>query len=406
MDIGLLHYAAPPIVGGVEQVISHQAGLLVAAGHRVRLLAGRGAAWDGHIPVTIVPQADSRDPQVLALKASLDRGAVPPGFDALVDALEACLRKALSGVNLVIAHNVASLHKNLALTAALFRFSQSPGSPSLVLWHHDLAWTTPRYRSELHPGWPWDLLRTAWPGALQVTISPARRDELASLLGLPAEAIRVVPNGIDLAKALRISASGWDLASRLGLAERAPLLLTPVRVTRRKNLEQALEITAALRPLLPEAALVVTGPPGAHNPANLAYLAELQALRDRLGLAGAAALLAEQHPEGLAEAEVTDLYQLADALLLTSREEGFGLPILEAGMARLPIFCSDLPPLRAIAGEWATYFSPDADPRTVAGEIYRRLERDPLYQLRRRIKLEYSWEAVYRRSIAPLLEDL
>ncbi len=406
MDIVLLHYAAPPIVGGVEQVIAAQAELLAAAGHRVRLLAGRGAAWDERIPVTLVPQVDSRDAQVLEIKAVLDRGEIPAAFDALVETLLARLKEALSGADLVIAHNVASLNKNLALTAALYQLAQVPNAPRLILWHHDLAWTTPRYQAELHPGWPWDLLRTPWPGVLQVTISPARQEELAGLLGLPPEAIRVVPNGIDLAHALRLSESGWGMASRLGLAARSPLLLTPVRVTRRKNLELALHVAAALRQILPGAALVITGPPGAHNPANLAYLQELQALRDRLDLAGSAFLLAEERPNGLSEVEVTDLYLLSDALLLPSREEGFGLPVLEAGIARLPIFCTDLAPLRTLAGEWATYFSPDDDPQAVAGSIARRLEADPLYQMRRRIKLDYSWEAVYRRYFVPILEDL
>jgi mannosylglucosylglycerate synthase len=406
MDIALLHYAAPPIVGGVEQVIAHQAELLTAAGHRVRLLAGRGAAWDARIPVTVVPGFDSRDPEVLEIKAALDRGEIPPAFAALAETLLAHLRETLAGVDLVIAHNVASLNKNLALTAALCQLAQTTGAPRLILWHHDLAWTTPRYQSELHPGWPWDLLRTPWPGVLQVTISPARQQELAALLGLPLEAVHIVPNGIDLARALRLSESGWKLARKLNLAERSPLLLTPVRVTRRKNLELALHVAAALRQVLPGAALVITGPPGAHNPANWTYLQELQALRDRLDLRGTAFLLAEERSEGLSEAEVTDLYLLSDALFLPSREEGFGLPILEAGIARLPIFCTDLAPLQTLAGEWAAYFSPDADPQAVAGSIARRLEADPLYQMRRRIKLDYSWEAVYRRSFAPILEDL
>jgi mannosylglucosylglycerate synthase len=406
MQIAILHYAAPPVVGGVEQVLAHQAELLARAGHTVRILAGRGAAWDERIPVVPFPQIDSRYPPALEIKAALDRGELPQAFEPLVETILLRLRELLAGVDLVIAHNVASLNKNMALTVALFRLSQTPGAPRLALWHHDLAWTTPRYQPELHPGWPWDLLRTPWPGVTQVTISPARQAELAALMGLPLEAVRVIPNGIDLQAALRISESGWELAGRRALASCAPLLLTPVRITRRKNLELALHITAALRERMPQAALVITGPPGAHNPSNLEYLRELQALRDRLCLAGAVHLLAEDCPEGLAEAEVTDLYQLADALLLPSREEGFGLPILEAGMARLPIFCTDLPPLVALAGEWATTFSPDADPQAVAGDIAARLERDPLYQMRRRVKLEFSWEAVYTRSIAPLLEDL
>ncbi|HEX9014045.1 MAG TPA: glycosyltransferase, partial [Anaerolineaceae bacterium] len=105
------------------------------------------------------------------------------------------------------------------------------------------------------------------------------------------------------------------------------------------------------------------------------------------------------------EEEVRDLYQLADGLLLPSREEGFGLPILEAGAARLPIFCTDLPPLSSLAGDWAEYFSPDGDPDTVARMVASRLAADPAYQLRRRVRLEYTWDAVYDRSIAPLLED-
>jgi glycosyltransferase involved in cell wall biosynthesis len=406
MEITILHYAAPPVVGGVEQVIAHQAELLTRAGHRVHILAGRGAAWDARIPFISLAEIDSRYPEALEIKSQLDRGSIPAGFEPLCERIFGRLREVLAGERVVIAHNVASLNKNLALTVALERLSQTPGTPRLVLWHHDLAWTTPRYQPELHSGWPWDLLRTPWTGAVQVTISPARQQELAGLLGLPAEAIHMIPNGIDLQAALRITDGGWALASRLGLASCTPILLTPVRVTRRKNLELALGITAELRKSLPRAALVITGPPGAHNPANLGYLRELQDLRDGLGLAGSAHLLAETCPDGLSDAGVTDLYQLADALLLPSREEGFGLPILEAGMARLPIFCSDLPPLRELAGNWATTFSPDADPAQVAGAIAARLESDPLYQMRRRVRLAYSWEAVYSRSIAPLLENL
>ncbi len=44
MKIDLLHYSAPPIVGGVESVISHHARLMSKAGHPVRIIAGRGDA--------------------------------------------------------------------------------------------------------------------------------------------------------------------------------------------------------------------------------------------------------------------------------------------------------------------------------------------------------------------------
>lgn len=404
MNIALIHYAAPPVVGGVETVMARQAQLLFRAGHQVRILAGRGAAWDEHIPVQILPRLDSRHPQVLQIKASLDAGKVPGEFSQLVRQIEADLRQALAGTAVVIAHNVASLHKNLALTAALYDLSQSPPAPRLILWHHDLAWTAPRYQAELHPGWPWDLLRTAWPGVRQVTISEARRQELAGLLGLPEAEIAVIPAGLDLADFFSLDTRTVALIEKLELERAGPLLLTPVRITRRKNLELAISAVAFLRRRLPHAQLVITGPPGAHNPSNLQYLESLQSLRAKLGLNGAVHLLAEHLPEGLPDVCIADFYRLSDALVLPSREEGFGIPILEAGLSRLPIFCSDLAPLRALAGEWAVYFSPDADPQQVAGLIYERLNRDPAYQLRLSVRRSYTWKAVYENRIVPLLE--
>ncbi len=404
MNIALMHYAAPPVVGGVETVMARQARLLARAGHAVRILAGRGQTWDERIPVEVLPHLDSLDATVLHLKSSLDAGQVPADFSPFVRQIEADLRRALAGVEVVIAHNVASLHKNMALTAALYNLSQSGPSPRLILWHHDLAWNAERYQAELHNGWPWDLLCTAWPGARQVTISEARRQELAGLLGIAPQEIAVIPAGLDTADFFGLDARSVDLMEKLSLERASPVLLAPVRITRRKNLELAIAAVAHLRRRMPEARLVITGPPGAHNPSNLQYLESLQNLRSTLGLEGAVHLLAEYVPQGLPDVVMADFYRLSDALILPSREEGFGIPILEAGLSRLPIFCSDLSPLRALAGDWAVYFAPDAEPQQVARLIEERLRPDPAYQLRCRVRQNYTWEAIYEDRIAPLLE--
>ena len=99
-----------------------------------------------------------------------------------------------------------------------------------------------------------------------------------------------------------------------------------------------------------------------------------------------------------------DLYRLADLLLLPSHDEGFGIPILEAAAHRMPIVCSDLPVLRDLAGDAAVYVAPDADPAAVAALALARLDDDPLVAFSRRVRAEFSWEAVYRHGIAPLLE--
>src|SRR5712692_5941767 len=178
MHIALLHYSAPPVIGGVETVMGHQARLMARDGHSVTLVAGRGAAPDGRAAFAGLPLLDSRHPRVLAVKLELDAGRVTPNFYALSAEIETELLAVLTGKDVVLAHNVCSLHKNLALTAALHRLNEQPGFPRLILWHHDLAWTAGHYRSELHDGYPWDLLRQAWPGARQVVVSETRRQEL------------------------------------------------------------------------------------------------------------------------------------------------------------------------------------------------------------------------------------
>lgn len=405
MNVALLHYSAAPVVGGVESVLTRHARLISGAGHQARLLAGRGEQTLPDVPFIRLPLADSRHPEVLAVKAELDAGRVPAAFESLTERLLAALGESLAGAQVLVAHNVCSLHKNLALTAAVKRLSEGAGAPALILWHHDLAWATPRYRGELHEGFPWELLRTDWPRAFQVTVSELRREQLAGLLGVEEERIRVVPNGLDAGEFLKLEPRTRAMVHALGLQASAPLLLLPVRITPRKNIELALGALAELRREFPHAALVVTGPPGPHNPANAAYLERLANLRDRLGLRGAAHFLAELSEEYLPDAVIADFYRLADALLLPSREEGFGIPILEAGLAGLPVFCADIPPLRALAGENAVYFSPGAEPGEVAGLIERRLREDAVYRLRAHVRRHYSWERIYAEEIAPLLEE-
>jgi len=116
--------------------------------------------------------------------------------------------------------------------------------------------------------------------------------------------------------------------------------------------------------------------------------------------------MAEHVPEGLEMESVAGFYRLADALLLPSREEGFGIPILEAGIARIPIFCSDLPPLKALAGPWAKYFDPDDKPGKIARLITQTLTENPAYNLRMQMRNSFSWEAIYQTRMAPLFKKV
>ncbi len=93
MKIILLHYSAPPIVGGVESVIGHHARMMADDGHEVCIVAGRGEQIDERVGFVQVPLADLRHLAVAAVKDQLDQGIVPDEFYARVKELTGVLER-------------------------------------------------------------------------------------------------------------------------------------------------------------------------------------------------------------------------------------------------------------------------------------------------------------------------
>jgi len=406
MKIALLHYSAPPVVGGVESVLAHHANLMAKSNHEVIILAGRGEAFEGRVGVHILPKLGSRHPEVMTVKALLDKGKYTPSFDKLRKEIKDDLLAEINDCDVLIAHNVASLHKNLALTAAIHESYTLPGFPKLILWHHDLAWSTPRYRNDMHDGYPWNLLCDEWPGAVHVVVSEFRRQQLSQIIGISKEAIRVVTNGVDLKTFFKLEPQTVQLVEQLNLIQADPLFLLPVRLTPRKNIELALRVIAELLKIFPQAVLLVTGPEGPHNPNNVIYKQKLLDLRKDLKLEGTVHFLAEITPRFIPDSVIADFYRLADALLFPSCEEGFGIPLIEAAVSSMPVFCANLPVLHELGGEDVSYFKLGADPNAIAGMIAHRLQREATSRWARRAKQIYTWDSIYITCIAPLLKEV
>src|SRR6202165_1993762 len=245
--LGLLPYPCPPIIGGVETILYEQATRLAARGHPVTVLSVRGGPFPpaaGGIKVVIIPELDSTSPEVSALRDGLDRGHVPPGFGPLQATIERRLEPALTELDSLIVHNALSLHFNLPLTAALWKIAER-GRPRIISWVHDLSWVNPLYRPLMQDREPWDLLRRPNPKITSIFVSGQRLDEWKELSGVDIESTHVIPNGIDPAALFKLGPAAKELVARFGLAGTDVVLLAPVRITRRKNLEWAIEAAAA-----------------------------------------------------------------------------------------------------------------------------------------------------------------
>jgi mannosylglucosylglycerate synthase len=311
----------------------------------------------------------------------------------------------VADADVLIVHNVLNYHFNLPLTAALYHLLDRRAVPRMIAWCHDISrYVNLSSGAVSRTGFPWGLLRTPREEITYVAVSSRRQRMLAATLGCPPGQIRVIPNGVAPEDLWGLDDFGQRILKDFDLLNRDVNLLMPVRITRAKNIEFALRVTAALKASGFEPLLLITGPPDPHVPASPAYADELCALRRELGLDCEVAFLYETHPS-LTISSVAELYRMADVIFLPSHREGFGLPVLEAGLIGKPIFASDVPALDEVGTNSIYRIAPNDTPNLVVGRIARFTQEDSSYQLSRRVRKHFTWQAIFARTIEPLMAE-
>lgn len=178
--------------------------------------------------------------------------------------------------------------------------------------------------------------------AVVCTPSAAVATQVAQRLDVPPERIVITPLGVDR-EWLSALPPTPAVRARLRLPQRYLLFVGAAQP--RKGLDVLLEAHAT-RPELPP--LVLAGPAGWGPPPT----------------AGT-----RVHPVGyLDDADLRCVVAGATALVLPSRDEGFGLPVLEAMATGVPVVCSDVPALREVAHGLATLVPP-ADRAALAAAL-------------------------------------
>jgi glycosyltransferase involved in cell wall biosynthesis len=151
-----------------------------------------------------------------------------------------------------------------------------------------------------------------------ITTSEYCRQRIVEHYGVPADRIRIVPEGIDLA--------AWEAAfATIPLhSDHRPTILCVARQYPRKHITDLLHAFALLRPYLPSAQLRLVGDGPEHS--KLVALAVQLRITDSVHFLG-----------GITDAEVKCEYVHCDVFCLPSVQEGFGIVFLEAMAAGKPI---------------------------------------------------------------------
>jgi glycosyltransferase involved in cell wall biosynthesis len=239
------------------------------------------------------------------------------------------------------------------LHCTTFRGPVRAGRVPTVVTVHDLAIL--RY-PQAFPGWhrlygKAGLARVLRAADTVVSVSEFTKDELVSLVGVPPDRIRVVPNGVD------------ELFTPDGPASEGDYVLAVATLEPRKNLELAVEAAR-----LAGVELRVVGARGWGGVDVPGWMGEIP------------------------DVELASLYRGARCLLYPSLYEGFGLQVLEAMASGTPVVTSRGTAMEEIAGGAAVLADP-FDPESIAAGIAEaEARRDELVPAGLARSREFTWK--------------
>ena len=394
MKIGLLHYTSWPVVGGVEAVLRQQATLMARAGHSVSIVCGDGKRFSDAIPTLVLPELNLNQGLVTQAQQEITSGYPGTAYFQAVNAVKKRLRPLFIEWDCTIVHNVMTMPFHLAATQVVSELAEEGNR--VLAWTHDLAANNQDY--SLTRNRVFAMIRERQHGIEYVAVSETRAREFRDLTGTSADA--VVPNGLDLSAALGLTTEVFGLLAEINSEE--AILLYPTRILQRKNLGLALQILAALLEIDFRAWLFITGAANGYNPGAKAHFAGLKRQASELGVTDRVRWVNEHF--FVDDAQLRSLYLVSDALLFTTKQEGFGLPILEAAAFRLPIFCSDIEPLRSNLPPGSIPFDLRSSPRNISLTIAESLKQDRGFLGRKLILQRHAALDLYRAKIEPLLQ--
>jgi glycosyltransferase involved in cell wall biosynthesis len=407
--VAILHFAYPPNIGGVESMIKEHADIMVNMGYDVTVVAGSGEESSPKIKLIVIPELQS----VLSFnpflqEKILEKGEIDDDFYKLAEKIGQELEKALEEIDVVIVHNMMTIVRNLPFVYAFKNYIKKNPKKKYFAWTHDHSYVNEFKIKNLdevsHSKFEREILTTPIDSLHYILISESFMKPFIELMGLKPENITVIPDGIDIKQFLEIDDFIWEVVEKYDLTNRFPLVLSPVNIMDRKNLEYCLDIIAELKPHYPKIKYVITGKPSQHH-STQEYLSLLKKKAVDLGIKDNILFFNDFLTRALVRTEVHDLYQIADIIFFMSKSENFGLPLLEASLSKTPIFVSDLKVFREVGGDFIKYL----DYKTVSARDAAISVKDFLDNSRR-VKMNYhsrtrfDLKTIIKELFVPLME--
>ena len=193
-----------------------------------------------------------------------------------------------------------------------------------------------------------------WQATRVMTVSQTSAEDVSAMLRVPRAKIDVVTEG---AEALFRPMPDPELRSRArrryGIPEVVPLLVYVGGFNRHKNVLRLIEAMPAIIAACPDAHLAIVGRTTGErfwdNIDELKQGASRNArTSDRIVFTGE-----------IPDEDMAELLNAAQALVMSSLWEGFGLPALEAMSCGTPVLASDRGSLPEVVGDGGLYFDPE-----------------------------------------------
>jgi glycosyltransferase involved in cell wall biosynthesis len=197
------------------------------------------------------------------------------------------------------------------------------------------------------PFWRLLLWASARRSRTIIAVSEATREDLYRFYPFVRGRVKVISHGVDDAF--------FTLDRSRPSPAQGPYVLCVSTLHPHKNLERLIRAYAG-KPR--DFKLVIAGMRGFHSVALEELIAELGCC-DSVQLTG-----------WIPRDDLMQLYARAHAFIYPSTFEGFGMPVLEAMAAGVPVACSGIPSLREVAGDAALFFDP-SDEDAIASALDR-----------------------------------